>query len=121
MYVPPLWQPFPELALLLFTSCVWAQCTHYAVVIHLLPRLKPSGNEFSLHSQKGQKKWPWILVFIGLISGLSFMYDFGTSKRIYGLFAAVHAWIEVPLLLAVLLTSRPKQNKLISDPFSEQG
>ncbi|MFN3198225.1 MAG: hypothetical protein ACE366_07375 [Bradymonadia bacterium] len=78
----------------LFTAFVFAQCMHYAVVIHGLPRLVPGGLD---------RRFSMIIAALGVVTLVAFMGDFGTSRRLYGVIAAVHAWIEVPLLLAALL------------------
>ena len=88
------------LALHLFSAVVFAQCMHYTAVIHILPRLGtiPDGVN---------RTWAIGLIAIGALTLVAFSGDFFMSRKIYGLFAAVHAWIEVPVLLAALLGATP--------------
>lgn len=93
VYVPRPWLDRPA-AVHLFSALVFAQCMHYAAVLHLLPRLaggRPSPRLAAL----------WMAV--GGATLLAFTHDFGGSRRLYGVIAAVHAWVEVPVLLAALL------------------
>jgi hypothetical protein len=83
-------------ALHLFTAVVFAQCMHYAAVIHVLPRL-------GVTSKGVSRPWAMGLALMGALTLAAFYGDFFGSRKIYGLFAAVHAWIEVPILLAALL------------------
>jgi hypothetical protein len=59
------------------------------------------------------KFWPTKTVFFLLIalcalSALLFFGDFTMARSFYGIFAAMHAWIEIPLLL-LLLFGLPEQ------------
>jgi hypothetical protein len=95
VYVPKQWH-MEHFALPLFSALVFAQCMHYGAVIHLLPRLQPT-------DRHTHRKWGILLLVIGGATLAAFSHDFFLSRRAYGLFAAVHAWIEVPILLAALL------------------
>ena len=99
VYVPSAWHA-ESFALPLFSAVVFAQCMHYAAVIHVLPRIQPC-------AQRTQRTWGIVLVMIGGATLATFSMDFFWSRRAYGLFAAVHAWIEVPILLAALLGATP--------------
>ena len=83
------------LALHLFSAVVFAQCMHYAAVIHVLPRLGATPEGVS-------RAWAIGLGLVGALTLLAFAGDFFMSRKVYGVFAAVHAWIEVPILLAAL-------------------
>lgn len=90
----------------LFTAAVYLQCLHYVVVIGVLPRLLPA-------EAKGIVPWPGasrfalVLAAIGGISLLAFAVSFSGTRQLYGVFAAVHAWVEVPVLLAALTLVAP--------------
>ncbi len=88
------------LALHLFTAVVFAQCMHYAAVIHVLPRLGATSEGVS-------RSWAIGLGVMGALTLIAFAGDFFMSRKIYGMFAAVHAWIEVPILLAALFGAAP--------------
>jgi len=93
VYVPRPWLDRPW-ALHLFSALVFAQCMHYAAVIHLLPRLAGG---------RASPRVAGLWVLVGGATLLAFGHDFGGSRSLYGVAAAVHAWIEVPVLLAALL------------------
>ena len=95
VYVPQSWQS-EAFALHLFSAVVFAQCMHYAAVIHILPRLGVS-------DVTANRRWSVILLCVGGLTLAAFSVDFFVSRKAYGLFAAVHAWIEVPILIAALM------------------
>lgn len=83
----------------LFSAAVTAQLLHYAAVIVWLPR--------SLRDdEKPRLPWPRPALFALGVAALSlgllvhFAIDFKGARALYGLAAAVHAWIELPVLLA---------------------
>ena len=83
-------------ALYAFSGLVFAQVLHYGAVLHGLPRLAGEG---------GRTRWRvgLVLAAIGALTLLAFAFDFRGSRQLYGIAAAVHAWLEVPVLLAALL------------------
>jgi hypothetical protein len=103
VYVPRAFVDGPR-AVNLFTASVIAQGAHYLAVIVILPfllgRLDPGA--------AGLVAWPRGLLFALLcaaVAGLAltpFFADFARARAYYGLFAAVHAWIEVPVLILAL-------------------
>lgn len=91
-------------ALYAFSGVVFIQCMHYAVVIHILPRLL----ERDAHAHQGLFRWPderrftmLMVVASVLLFGL-FVWSFGTARSVYGIAAAVHAWVEIPILMLAL-------------------
>lgn len=84
----------------LFAAVVYLQVLHYAVVIHVLPRLGAGG--------PAPGAWPPPRVFarvlglVGAVSLVAFALSFHDARRVYGVFAAFHAWLEVPILLLAL-------------------
>jgi hypothetical protein len=84
----------------LFSAMVFAQCMHYAAVIHVLPRMGETPQGTSPLLSVG-------LAVIGLAMLGAFSQDFSFSRSAYGIAAAVHAWVEVPVLLAALLGAGP--------------
>ncbi len=99
VYVPSEWHDRPW-AIDAFSAAVFAQCMHYAAVIHVLPGLTGPG--------EGTLPWPDRRTFVaamgaaGLVLLGLFALDFGEGRAIYAIFAAVHAWVEVPILLLAL-------------------
>jgi hypothetical protein len=85
-----------------FSALVFAQCMHYAAVIHVLPRLADAG---TAPPERPRMKWLWrglTLVVAGVLLAV-FLVDFKAARGWYGIFAAVHAWSEVPLLLLAMV------------------
>lgn len=71
--------------------------------VYALRRSHPSSAPPRANRPPTHRKWGIFLMMIGGATLAAFSYDFFLSRRAYGLFAAVHAWIEVPILLAALL------------------
>ncbi|MFT7620196.1 MAG: hypothetical protein ACI97A_003853 [Planctomycetota bacterium] len=107
VFVPPMWRE-SNLAVHLFAAAAYLQCVHYAVVIHVLPRLSDGATTTAI-------PWPRARVFTGVVFGaglvffLGFAQSFTETRSVYGIFAAVHAWIEVPILL-LALELRPRDH-----------
>lgn len=91
----------PVTALHLFSACVFLQCAHYVAVLGVLPRLLPPGATGRLR-WPSPRWWPWVLAAAAL-TVVPFALDFADARRGYGVLAALHAWVELPLLLLALL------------------
>ena len=98
-YLPRQWHGLAS-AQHAFSAIVFAQVMHYAAVIHVLPRCLPeqASNEDANHSAT------FLLAMIGasLVLFVGFCFDFKIARSVYGVAAAVHAWIEVPILMIAL-------------------
>lgn len=101
-YVPRAWHAWP-VAVPLFSAAVYLQCLHYGAVLHLLPRLGGGGA-----AAETVVNWPARAVFLGVIAAAGlllfggFVVSFTDARAVYSLAAAVHAWIEIPILLVAL-------------------
>lgn len=103
-FVPPDWQE-AAWATRWFSAVAFLQCLHYLYVLVLLPALD---GESAWRGATGDTliRWPsprafaMVLAAVGFVSLLAFSAAFGETRSWYGLAAAVHAWIEVPVLLA---------------------
>ncbi len=103
VYVP---RPFLDgsRAVDFFTASVIAQGAHYLAVIVILPALLQRLDPYSA----GLVAWPRGALFALLcivVAGFGltgFFADFARARAYFGLFAAVHAWIEVPVLILAL-------------------
>lgn len=97
----------------LFTAVTYLQLMHYGAVLLVLPRLLAPAE-----GGVDRPRLPWprarvlglVIAAIGLVAAVSFVRDFRGTRTAYGLIAAVHAWIEIPLLLLALspLLTRPR-------------
>lgn len=83
----------------LFVCAAYLQCMHYAVVLHVLPRLAGGGE-----TRGATLAWPRgrtfvaAVVVLGAVFSLGFVNDFGGTRGVYSVFAALHAWLEIPVL-----------------------
>jgi hypothetical protein len=104
VYLPPSLQ-VEAVAAQLFSAAVTAQLLHYGAVIVWLPRTLTANERPTL-------PWPswgrFAVVVVALSLGLlvHFVVDFAGARALYGLAAAVHAWIEWPVLVAALAGAR---------------
>ncbi|MDJ0522310.1 MAG: hypothetical protein QNJ90_09585 [Planctomycetota bacterium] len=103
VFVPAAWHARVDVAQL-FAAAAYLQCMHYAVVIGLLPRLEPRAVE----TTRVYVRWPraraWLPILgVAAVGGfVAYAASFGDARAIYGLFALVHAWVEIPVLMAAL-------------------
>lgn len=90
----------------LFSSAVLAQAMHYVAVIYFLPRLAAS--RAGVAQPPPLFPWPsWTLFALG-IAGLSaaafavYAIDYSNARAMYGIAAAMHSWVELPVFLMAL-------------------
>jgi len=89
-----------------FSAFVFAQCMHYAAVIGVLPRIAPGGDgadaAIGLSRIPGR---PWLIgvVILSAVGFIGYTADFREARAWYAIIAAVHAWVEVPVLLLALV------------------
>lgn len=104
VYVPSWFADSPR-AIDLFSGAVLAQGGHYLAVIVVLPlmlkRLDPKA--------RGLAPWPGDRIFALLLAaagaaslGAFLTMGFAQARLVYGLAAAFHAWVEIPLLILAL-------------------
>lgn len=110
-FLAPAWRVQPWSARL-FAVAVYLQCAHYFVVLHVLPRLAPPRSPSPPPSRARRLALPAAAAAIGGALLLAFFRDFPFARSLYGVAAAVHAWIEWPLFLAVAFGAAPKSASL---------
>ncbi len=103
-FLPRAWHTEPW-APRLFSAVAFAQCMHYAAVLGVLPGLAPTERVGPLTSI------PWstyaaLVVAGSLLLGAGWLTDFGTTRSVYSIFASVHAWVELPVLILALAPRR---------------
>jgi hypothetical protein len=86
-----------------FAAAVYLQCVHYAAVVYVLPHLAPARRERPPGSSWRFSRTLLRRVVVGAGAGMltGFVLSFAQARAVYGIFAAVHAWIEIPLLLVI--------------------
>jgi len=91
--------PFAE-AMPLFAAAVTAQSMHYFAVIVVLPRLLSAyGGSAPLIAWP---RWPRFYALIASAAVLTFAFyaaSYPEARSAYGLLAALHSWIELPIFL----------------------
>ena len=91
----------------LFAAAAYLQVLHYVVVLGVLPRL--GGGALA---ERAAAPWPRRRRFVvgvlllGALASASFAGDFFGARAGYAIFAAVHAWLEVPILVVALALGR---------------
>jgi hypothetical protein len=86
-----------------FSAIVFAQCMHYLAVTYVMPKLIKK--LMPKETIKPFFPWPntaifWITI-VGLTAILAIFYlqDFIWARAVYGIAAAMHAYLEIPILL----------------------
>ena len=92
----------------LFATAAYLQCMHYAVVLHVFPRLS-----HGMQAPVPILPWPAPRTFLvvvattGAIAAIGFANSFAATRQVYAMFAAVHAWLEIPVLLIATASLHP--------------
>ncbi|AKG21591.1 hypothetical protein [Calothrix sp. 336/3] len=105
----------PVIAIHAFSAGVFLQSMHYAVVIGVLPKWENTNqfrtnNDFLKNYDK--KQFRWFVTFLSALFFVGFTISFTNTRAVYGIVAAVHAWVEIPILLLALAI--PEESKVNS-------
>jgi hypothetical protein len=91
----------------LFSAAVVAQSMHYVAVILFLPRLITQRPQ--LAQGTALAPWPrqwsifaWVIAGIAAAAFIVYAVDYSTARSAYGVAAAIHAWVELPIFLMAL-------------------
>ncbi len=103
-YTPPA-MATTDIALRFLAVFAFMQTMHYVVWIGVLPRFAPDASarfDQRMPALKGGRAW---LLGIGLaaVFGLLFALDYANGKALYAAVASYHAYLEFPVLLALIL------------------
>jgi len=102
-----------------FSAAVFLQCMHYAVVLGILPNWEKNAKnnlKNSLLQWNRQNIFNKVVIFLSTLIFIYFAQSFTDARKLYSIAAAVHAWVEFPiLLLALAIPSEEKNNILISN------
>ncbi|VVC75592.1 hypothetical protein AQUSIP_08820 [Aquicella siphonis] len=88
-YIPVKWQDI-DFVKPVFAAAVYLQLTHYDTTIRVMPKLM----------SQGIRPHRLVYVVFALVC-CAFIFSFKTSRSVYSILAGFHAWLEVPILLAV--------------------
>lgn len=88
-------QVSPRVAAAVLPALVWAQCLHYLAVIYLVPR--------SIGTAWQGVPWRSLALLASALLFAYFVVDFTAARGLYAVAAGMHAWLEWPLILLVLV------------------
>jgi hypothetical protein len=100
-FLPIHWQTQP-IAYPLFSAITYLQCLHYIVILGLFPQWTPIA----------PKAFYAVVILIALTFWASFQTTFPFTRAIYSIPAALHAWIEIPILLLLLHPQQPQSQPI---------
>lgn len=89
----------------LFSAAVVAQSMHYVAVIVLLPRLLRAKQGTPAQTIVPWPSWPVFAAAVAAIAAVAFgiyAVSYTDARAAYGVAAAIHAWIELPILLLAI-------------------
>jgi hypothetical protein len=95
-----------ETDIALFSAAVVAQAMHYVAVILFLPRLIMSRP--GIVQPPPLAPWPswrifaWGVAGIAAVAFAAYAFDYAIARSAYGVAAAIHAWVELPIFLLAL-------------------
>jgi hypothetical protein len=107
VFVPGPWLggPFADR---MFAVAAWLQCVHYALVLHVLPRLGAGDvDPGAVLPWPAPRAFAGLLLVLGGAMAFAFVSGFGTARACYGVFAAMHAWLELPVLVLATAALAP--------------
>lgn len=88
-------QGSPRVAAAVLPALVWAQCLHYLAVIYLVPR--------SIGTAWQGLPWRSLALLASALLLAYFVVDFTAARGLYAVAAGMHAWLEWPLILLLLV------------------
>ena len=94
---------------------------HYAVVIGLFPQWTFDRSKMFL-PWVSSKYFYWLLAGISACFLIAFQQSFFITRALYSIVAAIHSWLEIPLLLLILTLQPVEQNTTgIGSKISAEG
>lgn len=118
-FVAPAWQKL-SIAYPLFCAATFLQCMHYAAVIGLF-------SQWTFPHSKTLLPWLSSKYFYCLLGGVSlsfliaFQHSFVITRAFYSIVAAIHAWLEIPLLLLLPLQAIKQNTATVRSEISTEG
>ena len=87
-------------AVRLFSAAVVAQVLHYVATIIVMPRLARSNDDRG-HFVAWPRSTTFLLIVVAssVVLLVGYVSSFTDARALYGVPAALHAWIEIPLLV----------------------
>jgi hypothetical protein len=99
------------------------QTMHYFVWVFFFPRYAPDAAQaFEARAPWLTGRRAWMLgAGLGLVLTMLFAIDYASGKALYSAFASYHAYLEFPVLLAVLLGLRNSTTSSANDVHTDQA
>jgi hypothetical protein len=98
----------PEIGLRFLAVFAFMQTMHYVVWVGVLPRYAPDASarfDARVPILRGGRAW-LLGVGLALLLGVLFALDYASGKTLYAAAATYHAYLEFPVLLALILAVR---------------
>ena len=86
-----------------FSAAVFLQCMHYAVVLFIFPNWV----------QSHQKIFNQFVIFFSTLIFIYFTQSFIEARKLYSIVAAIHAWVEFPILLLALAIPAEEKIRIV--------
>lgn len=93
-----------------FSATVFLQSMHYAVVIGVLPKWENNCQPKTVYFPLS-KQYQFINILLSILLFIGFTISFTDARAVYGIVAALHAWVEIPVLLLALAIPEPIINQ----------
>lgn len=97
-----------------FSAAVFLQCMHYAVVLGILPNWERNKRN-NLLLWNRQNIFEKVVIFLSTLIFIYFAQSFTDARKLYSIAAAVHAWVEFPILLLALAIPAEENHNLVSN------
>jgi len=108
-YTPPAWLD-GRLALRFLAVFAFLQTMHYVVWLAVFPRYAPDAAarfDARVPALRGGRVWLVGLAVGAVFAGI-FAWDYASGRTLYASLASYHAYLEFPVLLALIFAYRPK-------------
>lgn len=112
--VPPAWVD-TAFGTNLFRAAAFLQCMHHGVVLLVLPRLGAGdAGATTLLRWPDRRTFGLAVAGSGALLAVLHLVSFHDARACYGVFASIHAWIEVPVLLLVCAGAAPRGTSVVA-------
>jgi hypothetical protein len=107
----PVTPPGLSMGLRFLVVFAFLQTMHYAVWVGFLPRYAPDATaafEARVPWLRGWRAWA-LAGGVALVLAVLFVSDYAQGRTLYAAFASYHAYLEFPVLLALLVSRQPSR------------
>ena len=97
-----------------FSAAVFLQCMHYAVILGVLPNWERNKHSNLLVFNR-QNIFEKIVIFLSTLIFIYFAQSFTDARKLYSIAAAIHAWVEFPILLLSFAIPAEENHDLVGN------